>query len=175
MDLHKRPVAPVPYNQLPPVPSFRVESQSFVDGGVLAPRLGGDSGNTSPHLAWSGLPADTKSLMINCFDPDAPTPAGYWHWSVVDLPAATTSLDCGAGASDSTLPAGFHVRNDNGSFHYDGPYPPQGDRPHRYYFAVHALDTPTLNLSVDASPTEVAFNALFHTLARGVIMGTYQR
>ncbi|TVR05345.1 MAG: phospholipid-binding protein, partial [Deltaproteobacteria bacterium] len=31
------------------------------------------SGNRNPHLAWSDLPAGTKSLAILCVDPDVPT------------------------------------------------------------------------------------------------------
>ena len=45
---------------------------------------------------------------------------------------------------------------------------------HRYVFAVHALDVASLDLPADATPTAVAFTALFHTLARGTLTATFQ-
>lgn len=63
-----------------------------------------------------------------------------------------THLEAGAGASDLMLdgPA-FHLRGDAGEASYFGAAPPTGDRPHRYVFTVHALDTDSLGLD-DARP-----------------------
>jgi Raf kinase inhibitor-like YbhB/YbcL family protein len=178
-----RPVAPEPYPLLPAVPSFALTSDDIADGVPLDPRHSADADNLSPHLAWSGFPAATRSFVVSCFDPDAPTPAGFWHWTALDLPVSATSLPRGAGrpwnpgdASDPGLPApAFQVANDDGTFGYYGAAPPQGDRPHRYVFAVHALDVPTLALTRATGATPVAFNALFHTLARATLAPTYQR
>ena len=58
----------------------------------------------------------------------------------------------------------------------EGANPPAGDRPHRYIFAVHALDVPTLELDAEeVSATAVSFNALFHTIARATLEVTYQQ
>jgi len=57
---------------------------------------------------------------------------------------------------------------------YGGAAPPAGDRPHRYLFAVHALDVDRLDVGPDASPAFVGFNLTFHTLARAVIRPTFQ-
>ncbi|MCV2393314.1 YbhB/YbcL family Raf kinase inhibitor-like protein [Actinotalea sp. M2MS4P-6] len=176
MDL-SRPVAPEPYELLPSVPAFEVTSTDVVDGGACDHVFTAAGGSTSPQLAWSGFPAGTRSFVVSCFDPDAPTPAGFWHWTVVDIPAGVTSLATGAGAPDgSGLPAGaFQVRHDGGGPGYMGMAPPVGDHVHRYVFAVHALDVDKLGVGPDATPTAVAFNTLFHTLARGTLTATYQR
>ena len=93
---------------------------------------------------------------------------------MLGLPADVTSLAVGAGAGDDSLPAGaFHVRNDYGTRAYGGAAPPQGDRPHRYLFAVHALDTDDLGLDGSVSPAVATFTIGGHLLARGVLTATY--
>jgi len=161
---------------LPQVPTFVLRSDDVADGEPM-PSRHTFAGDVSPQLRWEGFPASTQSFVVSCFDPDAPTPAGFWHWTVVDLPGETTELVSGAGApSGSLLPApAFQCVNDGGSRGYAGAAPPIGDRPHRYAFAVHALDVAELGLAPDASPTKVAFVALFHTLARAVLTPTFGR
>lgn len=174
MDLTTRPSACAPYEGMG-VPSFSLTSDTLADGGTMPASATAESGSRSPHLAWSGAPSGTRSFMITCFDPDAPVPAGWWHWAVLDLPASASSLDEGAGRSDLELdgPA-FHLRGDTGDASYFGAAPPPGDRPHRYVFSVHALDVDTLGLDDDATPTMAAFTALGHTLARADLTVTFQ-
>src|SRR3990172_4992494 len=85
--------------------AFTVNSNSFKDGDYLPKDhilsadfgFGCAGGNRSPHLKWSGAPAGTKSFAITCFDPDAPTGSGFWHWLVVNIPAHVSELALGAG------------------------------------------------------------------------------
>ncbi len=171
----ERPVAPDPYTLLPAVGTFSVTSTDVRDGEQLPDAQVFEGGNTSPQLSWSGFPAETRSFVVTCFDPDAPTPSGFWHWVAVNLPADTTSLDTGAGASDDTLPGNaFHVRSDYGTRAFGGAAPPKGDHPHRYFFVVHAVDVDALDVDSDASPAVVSFNLAFHTLARAIITPTYR-
>jgi Raf kinase inhibitor-like YbhB/YbcL family protein len=176
-----RPEAQDPYAKLPHVDSFAVVSTDATDGQRLPDQhaytgAAEAAANVSPQLSWSGFPDATRSFAVSCFDPDAPTPSGFWHWMLVDVPVSTTSLAQAAGTADGTLPGGaFHVRNDWGTKDYGGCYPPDGDRPHRYYFVVHAVDTDRLGVDGEASAAVVSFNLAFHTLARAQLVGTFQR
>lgn len=174
-----RPVAPDPYSLLPAVPSFEVTSADWTHGEpVPAVHTNTDAGsNVSPQVSWSGFPQETAGFAVSVFDPDAPGVAGWFHWTVLGLGADVTSLATGAGAPDGTgLPAGaFQLRNDDGEAGYIGCAPPPGDQVHRYFLVVHALDTADLGLSPGSPPGATSAALVFHTLARGVLVGTYQR
>jgi Raf kinase inhibitor-like YbhB/YbcL family protein len=172
----ERATAPDPLDHLPPAPSFSVESDDIEDGQPLAATFAhGSAGgeNVSPHLRWSGFPEETQGFAVTCFDPDAPTGSGFWHWVLFNLPASTTELP--RGASGGELPEGaVQARSDYGAQGYGGPAPPGGDGPHRYVFVVYALDTDALELDESATPAYVGFNLTFHTLARATIRPTFE-
>ncbi len=159
-------------------------SADFSDGDYLgndhilseAYGFGCAGGNVSPQLSWSGAPAGTKSFAVTCFDPDAPTGSGFWHWVVVNIPPDITSLEAGAGGPGGSLPAAaLQVRTDFGAPGYGGPCPPEGDHPHRYLFTVFAVGMEELPVTADTAAAVVGFNLNFNTLAKASLMGLYKR
>ena len=163
---------------------MQLTSASFKDGEflamdhVLAERygFGCNGGNRSPQLSWSGAPDGTKSFALTCFDPDAPTGSGFWHWVVANISASVTSLELDAGnPASGKLPAGaVTVRNDAGTREYIGPCPPQGDHPHRYFFTVFAVGAEQLAVNVDTTPAVVGFQLHFNTLAKAELVGLFK-
>ncbi len=156
-------------------PKLTLTSPDFEHGGPLplfawsASRGGEDR---HPTLEWSGLPEGTRSIAISCFDPDAPTGSGYWHWAAYNLPADTTRLDLGDGTAAS-LPAGSIVLpNEARSERFVGSAPPAGTGVHRYFFVVDALDVDALDIPEGATPAVLGFNRHFRAIARGVLFGT---
>jgi Raf kinase inhibitor-like YbhB/YbcL family protein len=176
------PRPPLPYDFLPEVPPLTVTSSDITHEQELpnehrADMMGMTGDNLSPQLSWSGAPAATESFAVTCFDPDAPTGSGFWHWVLFDIPASVDELPRGAGSgSMKGLPKGaLHARNDVGSLGYVGAAPPEGHGVHRYVFAVHALGIPKLGLDETATPAYVGFTLTFNTLARGLIVATHGR
>lgn len=176
----ERPIDPDPYSLLPEVPAFTVTSEDVTDGQRMSiaqafDGMGAGGDNRSPQLSWRDFPEGTKSFVVTCFDPDAPIPGGFWHWVLVDVPTTVTDLPTDAGNRNGAgVPAGsFHVHNDLGELAFGGAAPPPNDRPHRYYFVVHAVDVEKLGVDENASPAVVSFTLAFHTLARAIIAPTY--
>jgi Raf kinase inhibitor-like YbhB/YbcL family protein len=167
-----------PYDDLPVAPKFDLQSNLIADGEAMpvAQRSGifGAGGqDTSPDLSWSGFPEETRSFMVTMYDPDAPTPSGFWHWAIVNIPADVTSLPTGAGDDDQTLPGGAtHLANDAGLRRYLGAAPPPGD-PHRYFIVVSALDTADTGLSGTETPALASFQTLVHTIGRATLVPVY--
>jgi len=150
--------------------TFTLSSNDITDGGVLPDAQVQAKGNTSPHLKWSGAPEGTKSFAVTCYDPDAPTGSGFWHWTVANIPADVTELPAGG-----PVPAGaVEGRTDFGEPGYGGAAPPPGHGPHRYIFTVHAVDMDKLDVTQDNSGAVFGFNLHFHTLAKASITAVYE-
>jgi Raf kinase inhibitor-like YbhB/YbcL family protein len=170
-------VHPDPYDFLPPVPAFSLASDDAQDGRPLDAKFAhswaAGSKDLSPELHWSGFPKETRSFAVTCYDPDAATGSGFWHWMLLGLPPGVTALRRGAGIGADLPKGAFHIRNDLGGKVYLGPAPPKGDRPHRYVFAVHALDVAALDVTEEMTAAFVGFNMTPHTLARAILRPTY--
>ena len=128
--------------------------------------------NVSPQLRWTDAPQGTKSFVLIAHDPDAPTPGGWYHWCIFDIPADVTELPTGA-ATD--LPDGvISAKVDFGFNGYGGPCPPPGHGAHAYHFTVYALSTDSLGLDEGATPSMVAFVLREHLLAKATLTAYYE-
>lgn len=158
---------------------MKVRSNSFSNGDYLAEAhllsadfgFGTDGGNRSPHLAWDDVPPNTKSFAITCYDPDAPTGSGFWHWLVVNIPTNVRDVAEGAGSLGSAnLPApALQTRTDYGQPGYGGPAPPDG--PHRYFFTVFALSIDKVPVSSDTAAAMVGFHLNANCIAKAALIG----
>ena len=163
--------------------ALTLTSADFEDGDylddvhVLAEEYGFGcaGGNRSPHLAWAGAPEGTESFAVTCYDPDAPTGSGFWHWVAVNIPADASELAAGAGSGPGFPGGALQTRTDFGRPGYGGPCPPEGDHPHRYLFTVHAVGVESLPVDADTSAAVVGFMLHFNTLEKASLMGLYKR
>lgn len=157
---------------------MKLISRDLRDGDKLPHRhvfngMGYLGDNISPQLAWDDVPAGTKSFVLTCYDPDAPTGSGWWHWVVVNLPADTRVLPQGAGSGLADLPDGaLQTRTDFGCAGYGGAAPPKGET-HRYIFTVYALDVEKLDVDENASGAMIGFNVHFHSLGHDSITAMF--
>jgi len=150
---------------------MQISSSSVADGAPVPlkyaePGVGGQ--NVSPALAWSDAPAGTRSFMVTCFDPDAPTGSGWWHWVVTDIPADVQELPEGG-----PLPAGARTwPTDYGYAGWGGPWPPPGPA-HHYQFTVTALDVERLDIPDDTTSANARLMASFATLGSARLVATF--
>lgn len=184
LNLEPSPLAPIGdhMSNSNDFPGFVLSSPAIEPGGRLPDEqtfngFGCSGPNRSPELIWSGAPADTKSLALTLYDPDAPTGSGWWHWVVYNIPPHVDRLSAGAGTPDGlALPPGaFQGRTDFGSRGFGGACPPPGDKAHRYIFSLHALNIEKLELPEDASAALVGFMIHNHRIATAQLIATYSR
>ncbi len=155
--------------------AFALASTAFAQNGPIPKLYTCQGQDISPALAWSGLPAGTKSLALVVDDPDAPDPAApkmtWVHWVLYNLPAGSTGLP--EAVAPAALPAGTREgKNDWKRTGYGGPCPPIGR--HRYFHKLYALDIVLPDLK---QPTKAELERAMqgHVLAKVELMGTYQK
>ena len=166
-----------PYAGMPEKPGFTLTSTDIQDGEPLPAELYGvaaGGSNRSPQLSWSGFPEGTQSFVVTCYDPDAPTGAGFWHWAVANIPGAVTELSANAGVRDSEhLPAGaITLPNEKREPEFTGAAPPEGTGVHHYWFVVHALSVDHVAIDPQATPSVLGFMMREAVLARAIIVAT---
>ncbi len=159
------------------VSSPEIQANSMIDKKFEFQGFGCSGENKSPALEWKNAPKDTKSFAVTVYDPDAATGSGWWHWSVINIPANVTALKSDAGAmGGANLPAGAsQVRIDYGVAAWGGTCPPVGDKPHRYIFTVHALKVDKLNIPADATAALAGYMINANTIQKTSFTAKYGR
>ena len=112
--------------------ALQLSSLAFADHAPMPAQYSADGAGVSPPLAWTGVPAETASLLLIVEDADAPTPHPLVHAIVVDLPPGDGALPEGALRSGDNEGLGYHTgRNSYLQAAWLPPDPPPGHGVHR--------------------------------------------
>jgi Raf kinase inhibitor-like YbhB/YbcL family protein len=154
--------------------TIRLKSTSFDHGAHMPVWTAGKGvgGNRSPQLQWSGVPAETKELVLIIEDPDVPLKRPIVHLSLAGIPQDTSTIPEGA---LNTGTGSFGTGK--GSFDrqgYAGPRPVPGHGPHAYVFQLYALGE-AIALDAGAKPEAITNAMAGKVIARGRLDGYYER
>jgi Raf kinase inhibitor-like YbhB/YbcL family protein len=147
--------------------TMKITSPAFEEGGAIPKEYTADGKNVNPPLHITGVPAETRSLVLIVDDPDAPR--GTWnHWLLWNIDPKTTEIP------EHSVPSqAVQGTNDFGTTKYGGPSPPSGT--HRYYFRLYALDT-VLKIPSSAKRTTLDQELAKHpAIGEATLMGKYSR
>jgi Raf kinase inhibitor-like YbhB/YbcL family protein len=155
--------------QATPLPAadgeLKLASPQIKDGGAIPVELTCDGEGKAPTITWREV-LGASEIVLYVRDTDA----DFVHWTAYGISAAG-----GSGlAPDGKFPTGTkYGTNSSGKTGWAPPCPPEGDDPHRYEFAMYALEEAT-GLPEGAEPGEVLAK-LEGAVARGTFTGTYER
>jgi Raf kinase inhibitor-like YbhB/YbcL family protein len=145
---------------------FELSSPAFDDGEAIPRENTCDGSNESPTLRWTNVPDGTRTLAVIVHDPDAPS-GDFVHW-------LGWNLDPDVGGLEQGVPAPVQGTNGFGRLGYDGPCPPEGHGPHRYYLRLYAIDT-DLELEPGAARDQLQNEMEGHVLSEAELLGLYER
>lgn len=114
---------------------MKLSSTSFENNDQIPKKFGYKNENLSPPLTISGVPNQTKSLVLIMDDPDALDAVGkVWvHWVLWNISAETKNFP-----ENNIPPNSVEGKNDFGEVGYGGPAPP--DKEHLYIFKLYAIN-----------------------------------
>ncbi|MDP2810950.1 MAG: YbhB/YbcL family Raf kinase inhibitor-like protein [Rhodocyclaceae bacterium] len=155
--------------------SLILTTLAFAHLGAIPAKYTCEGADVSPPLAWSNLPAGTKSLALILDDPDAPDPAAprttWVHWVLYNIPPTAASLP--EAVRPVGLPEGTQEgMNDWKRTGYGGPCPPIGR--HRYFHKLYALDTVLPDLKYP-SKAQLEKAMAGHILGQTELVGTFRK
>ncbi len=150
---------------------INIESRNFKDGEYIPSRYSCEGANISPQLSWTCSVEGVKTYAIIVEDPDAPS-GNFTHWIVYNIPVRVSYLMENSTPTKNIPDEVLMGTNDFGRIGYGGPCPPSGT--HRYFFRIYGLDT-AVHLESGATSREVLKKMEGHIIARGELMGRYQK
>jgi Raf kinase inhibitor-like YbhB/YbcL family protein len=155
--------------------TIKLESPAFDNGGPIPARYTEDGEKISPPLTVSGAAPSAAALVLIVEDPDAPTSEPFVHLLAWDLAPTTSMIE--PGLFKSPRHEGVEETLGRNTFLSAGwlpPDPPRGHGPHLYAFQIFALDR---KLPFEGHPTrsQVVGAMKGHVLAKGLLIGTYER
>ncbi|MEH2471130.1 Raf kinase inhibitor-like YbhB/YbcL family protein [Nitrobacteraceae bacterium AZCC 2161] len=152
---------------------MQLSSSAFANDARIPRRFTCDGEDLSPPLGWTGAPAQARSFVLLCDDPDAPVGTWY-HWAAYDIATDRAGLAEGA-ARDADRQSLKQAVNDFRRSGYGGPCPPRGHGAHHYHFRLLALSIDHLPLRKDPSCRDVEREARKHLVAEAILTGVYER
>ena len=147
--------------------SIAVSSPAFGPDEPIPPQYTVDGEGLSPPLEWRGVPMNAEAVVLVIEDADPAARSSQANAIAWDLPGIDTSLPEGAlpcTCDSPKAPSATYVPLD----------PPAGRGPHRYAFQVFALDT-VPRFESRPGRAELLDKIKGHVLAKGVLIGTYER
>ncbi len=165
--------------------TMEVSSASIKETGALHPDYTCEGADYSPHLSWSGLPAETQSVAVVVQDLDADEGI-FAHWVLWGISPDVSEVSADSFALGS-LPAGaVQGNNDFEILGWKGPCPPPrflgyghgasdestGVLRHHHNFVVYALDM-TPSLAAGATRNDLLRAIEGHVLTAGEVTATY--
>ena len=154
---------------------LNLTSPAFSNDGGIPAEYTCSGKNNSPPLEWSGVPDNTRSLVLIIDDPDVPDPNApkmtWVHWVVYNIPPNTTGFSQSTTIVDLPASAVLGI-NDWHKIGYGGPCPPIGR--HHYFHKLYALDT-VLNKIPDATKAQIEVAMQGHVIEYAELVGTFKK
>jgi Raf kinase inhibitor-like YbhB/YbcL family protein len=155
---------------------IEVRSPAFAPEGEIPAKYSDYERGPSPPLTWTGVPANTRSLVLLMEDPDATSPVPFVHWLLANVSPEAHGLaeDVAKVERPPSVRGGLQGSNSLTRTGYLGPRPPAGDAAHAYHFQLFALDVAL------EQPSGFNRHALVramqgHVLAKGDLVGRFAK
>lgn len=144
--------------------TLKLTSPAFDNGNMIPVNYTCQGQNINPPLEISGVPPQTKSLVLVMDDPDSSLKS-WTHWIVYSIPPETNLVQAG-------VAPGVQGVNSWSEAGYGGPCPPSGQ--HRYVFKLYALD---ISPQFIKTPTRSDLETLMkgHILDQTQLTGLYSK